>query len=117
MWETFLVLVLLAIVYISVYFLRVRFKIEFLETLGVEVAIKNQIARTAVTFVQQAYKELSNTEKYKKAEEWFLDACKAMGIKIDLVEVKGYIENALFNQKHLCGRTWKTGTIKGTTND
>jgi len=108
MWETFLVLVLLAIVYISVYFLRVRFKIEFLETLGVEVAIKNQIARTAVTFVQQAYKELSNTEKYKKAEEWFLDACNAMGVKIDLIEVKGYIENALFNQKQLCGEKWNS---------
>jgi len=71
-----------------------------------ELETKKELARIAVMFVQQAYKDLGGAEKYDKAAEWLSDAADKIGIQLSEEEIKGLIEAALKELKTELGEAW-----------
>lgn len=57
-------------------------------------SIKKRIVEDSVKYVEQVYKDLSSTEKYKKAEENILILFKENNIKTTDLERKVLIESA-----------------------
>jgi len=77
-----------------------------MEVLVRELATKRELARVAVLFVQQAYKDFGGAEKYDKAAERLSDAADKIGIQLSEEEIKGLIEAALKELKTELGEAW-----------
>ncbi len=90
----------------AIAWLQKRIGTEKLEAVVRELATKRELARVAVLFVQQAYKDLGGAEKYDKAAEWLSDAAGKIGIQLTQEEVKGLIEAALKELKTELGEAW-----------
>jgi len=71
-----------------------------------EQETKKQLARIAVMFEQQAYKDLGGPEKYEKAAEWLSDMSEYMGLDLTPEEIKALIEAALKELKAELGEAW-----------
>ena len=72
-----------------------------------ELETKKELARIAVMFVQQAYKDLGGPAKYEKAAEWLSDMSDYMGLDLTPEEVKALIEAALKELKAELGQAWE----------
>ena len=72
-----------------------------------ELETKKELARIAVMFVQQAYKDLGGPEKYEKAAEWLSDMSDYMGLDLTPEEVKALIEAVLKELKAELGEAWE----------
>ena len=72
-----------------------------------ELETKKELARIAVMFVQQAYKDLGGPAKYEKAAEWLSDMSEYMGLDLTPEEVKALIEAALKELKAEFGEAWE----------
>jgi len=79
---------------------------EKLQKIAQELATKQELARIAVQFVQQAYKDLGGPEKYDKAADWLSDMAARIGLIITEDEMKGLIEAALKELKAEFGEAW-----------
>lgn len=90
----------------TIAWLQKRLGTEKLEAVVKELASKRELARVAVLFVQQAYKDLGGPEKYEKAAEWLSDAAGKIGIQLSEEEIKGLIEAALKELKSELGEAW-----------
>jgi len=90
----------------AIAWLQKRIGTEKLEAVVRELATKRELARVAVLFVQQAYKDLGGAEKYDKAAEWLSDAADKIGIQLTEEEIKGLIEAALKELKTELGEAW-----------
>ena len=71
-----------------------------------ELETKKELARIAVMFVQQAYKDLGGPAKYEKAAEWLSDMSEYMGLDLTPEEIKALIEAALKELKAELGEAW-----------
>ena len=91
----------------TIAWLKKRIGTEKMEALVRELATKRELARVAVLFVQQAYKDLGGPEKYEKAAEWLSDTAQKMGIQLSEDEIKGLIEAALKELKAELGEAWE----------
>lgn len=72
-----------------------------------ELETKKELARIAVMFVQQAYKDLGGPAKYEKAAEWLSDMSEYMGLDLTPEEIKALIEAALKELKAELGEAWE----------
>jgi len=90
----------------AIAWLQKRIGTEKMEVLVRELATKRELARVAVLFVQQAYKDLGGAVKYDKAAVWLSDAADKIGIKLSDEEIKGLIEAALKELKTEHGEVW-----------
>jgi len=71
-----------------------------------ELETKKELARIAVMFVQQAYKDLGGPAKYEKAAAWLSDMSEYMGLDLTPEEIKALIEAALKELKAELGEAW-----------
>ena len=90
----------------AIAWLQKRIGTEKLEAVVRELATKRELARVAVLFVQQAYKDLGGPEKYEKAAEWLSDMSEYMGLDLTPEEIKALIEAALKELKAELGEAW-----------
>lgn len=86
--------------------LQKRLGVEKMQQIKQEIETKQELARIAVQFVQQAYKDLGGPEKYEKAAEWLSNMATQMGLKLSANEVKALIEAALKQLKAELGDAW-----------
>lgn len=75
--------------------LRRKIGAERLNKIAWELEQKKELARLAVLFVEQAYKDLHGEEKYGQSAKWLSERAGEIGIKITPDEVKGLIESAV----------------------
>lgn len=86
--------------------LQKRLGAEKIEKIKREIETKQDLARIAVQFVQQAYKDLGGPEKYEKAAEWLADMAAKLGLQLTPDEVKALIEATLKQLKTELGDAW-----------
>jgi len=86
--------------------LQKRLGTEKLQQIKHELETKKELARIAVQFVQQAYKDLGGAEKYDKAAEWLAETTERIGLHLTPDEVKVLIEAALKELKAEFGKAW-----------
>lgn len=86
--------------------LQKRIGTEKVQQIKQELETKQELARIAVQFVQQAYKDLGGPEKYEKAAEWLSNMATQMGLQLSTDEVKALIEAALKQLKAELGDAW-----------
>jgi Phage holin protein (Holin_LLH). len=72
---------------------------EKVNKIQAELATKTELTAAAVTFAEQAYKDLDGAGKYEKALAWLADQAKKVGLKITVDEAKGLIESAVLAMK------------------
>ncbi len=90
----------------AIAWLQKRIGTEKLEAVARELATKRELARVAVLFVQQVYKDFDGAQKYDKAADWLSDAADKIGIQLSEEEIKGLIEAALKELKTELGEAW-----------
>jgi len=105
LYDIIAVLVPILMAYL-VAWIQKRLGSEKVQKIICELETKKELARIAVMFVQQAYKDLGGPEKYEKAAEWLSDAAQKMGIQLSEDEIKGLIEAALKELKAELGEAW-----------
>ena len=88
--------------------LQKRLGAEKIEKIKRELEIKQDLARIAVQFAQQVYKDLGGPERYEKAAEWLSNMATQMGLQLSTDEVKALIEATLKELKAELGEAWKT---------
>lgn len=86
--------------------LQKRISTEKVQQIKQELETKQELARIAVQFVQQAYKDLGGPQKYEKAAEWLSGMATQMGLELSANEVKALIEAALKQLKAELGDAW-----------
>ncbi|TEB06364.1 phage holin [Pelotomaculum propionicicum] len=95
-----------AVLALAIEYLRRRLGTERLQKIQQELAAKQSLARLAVLFVEQAYRDLDGPEKYAKAAEWLSGRAKEYGIALTPEQIKGLIESAVRTFKDLYGPDW-----------
>jgi len=80
-------------------YIRRKIGAERLALIQAELAAKKELTTAAVTFAEQAYKDLNGAEKYDKALDWLTTQALAVGLKITVPEAKGLIESAVLAMK------------------
>lgn len=100
-----IILVTLAAGYLVAY-LRKRLGVEGMQRLELELVLKQELAETAVRFVEQAFKDLKGEEKYNEAAQWLAARAGEIGLKVTAEEIKGLIEAALRAFKDEFGEQW-----------
>lgn len=83
-----------------------RLGIERLQKIIYELETKKELARIAVMFVQQIYKDFSGPAKYEKAAAWLSDMSERLGLDLTEEEIKALIEAALKELKAELGEAW-----------
>lgn len=73
---------------------------------------KNELARYAVLFAQQAYKSAGGQEKYLQASVWLAERLAQANINITDEEIRGLIESALKELKLEFGAAWDEAVAK-----
>jgi len=101
-----LALLIPALVVISIELLRRRLGLERIKKIQEELATKQELAKIAVKFAAQAYKDLGGPGKFEEAADWLASQALAIGIKISADEIKGLIEWALREIKDELGEEW-----------
>lgn len=91
----------------AVELLRRKVGKEGLEKIQQEFWQKQELARLAVLFAQQAYKEMDGPAKYDRAAAWLAEQCNGIGLTFTAAEIKGLIESALKDLKHEFGEAWR----------
>ncbi len=91
---------------IAIELLRRKLGLENIKKVQHELDNKKDLARLAVKFVEQAYKDLKGQEKYDKAAEWLAARIQEQGIKVSPEEVMGLIEAAIRMAKDEFGEQW-----------
>lgn len=71
-------------------------KVQYIQQ---ELKAKEELAKIAVKFVEQAYKELKGEQKYIKASEWLSTESSRVGLKLTPEQVRGLIESAVKTMK------------------
>jgi len=84
-----------ALVTIGIAYLKKKMDTATYDKIKTQLETKSGLAWTAVTFVEQVYKELSGEEKYAKAAEWLATETKSIGINLTTDQIKGLIESAV----------------------
>ncbi len=105
LYDIIAVLVPILVVYL-VAWIQKRLGSEKVQKIIYELETKKELARIAVMFVQQAYKDLGGPAKYEKAAEWLSDMSEYMGLDLTPEEVKALIEAALKELKAELGEAW-----------
>lgn len=106
LYDIIAVLVPILVAYL-VAWIEKRLGSEKVQKIIYELETKKELARIAVMFVQQAYKDLGGPEKYEKAAEWLSDMSEYMGLDLTPDEVKALIEAALKELKAELGEAWE----------
>jgi len=83
-----------------------RLGAEKIQQIKQELETKQELARIAVQFVQQAYKDMGGAEKYEKAAEWLSNMATQLGLQLSAEEIKALIEAALKQLKAEFGTAW-----------
>jgi len=105
LYDIIAVLVPILVAYL-VAWIQKRLGSEKVQKIIYELETKKELARIAVMFVQQAYKDLGGPAKYEKAAEWLSDMSDCMGLDLTSEEVKALIEAALKELKAELGEAW-----------
>ena len=106
LYDIIAVLVPILIAYL-VAWIQKRLGSEKVQKIIYELETKKELARIAVMFVQQAYKDLGGPEKYEKAAEWLSNMSEYMGLDLTPEEIKALIEAALKELKAELGEAWE----------
>jgi len=106
LYDIIAVLVPILVAYL-VAWIQKRLGSEKVQKIIYELETKKELARIAVMFVQQAYKDLGGPEKYEKAAEWLSDMSEYMGLDLTPDEVKALIEAVLKELKAELGEAWE----------
>lgn len=106
--ESALTVLIPAVLALVIEWLRRRLGTEKLQKIQQELATKQNLARMAVLFVEQAYRDLDGPEKYAMATEWLSGRAKEHGITITPEQIEGLIEAAVRTFKDLYGSDWAT---------
>ena len=106
LYDIIAVLVPILMAYL-VAWIQKRLGSEKVQKIIYELETKKELARIAVMFVQQAYKDLGGPAKYEKAAEWLSDMSDYMGLDLTPEEVKALIEAALKELKAELGQAWE----------
>jgi tyrosyl-tRNA synthetase len=88
-------------------FLKEKVGIEKLERIKQELENKQKLAKIAVLFIQQVYKDYNGEDKYNKAVEALVSLAVQNKIKLNENEIKLLIESALKSFKNEFGEQWK----------
>jgi len=105
LYDIIAILVPILVVYL-VTWIQKKLGSEKVQKIIYELETKKELARIAVMFVQQAYKDLGGPAKYEKAAEWLSDMSDCMGLDLTSEEVKALIEAALKELKAELGEAW-----------
>jgi len=100
-----IILVTLAAGYLVAY-LRKRLGVEGMQKLELELALKQELAETAVRFVEQTFRDLHGQKKYSQAAEWLAARAGEIGLKVTAEEIKGLVEAALRAFKDEFSEQW-----------
>jgi len=106
LYDIIAVLVPILVVYL-VAWIQKKLGSEKVQKIIYELETKKELARIAVMFVQQAYKDLGGPAKYEKAAEWLSDMSEYMGLDLTPEEIKALIEAALKELKAELGEAWE----------
>ena len=106
LYDIIAVLVPILVVYL-VAWIQKKLGSEKVQKIIYELETKKELARIAVMFVQQAYKDLGGPAKYEKAAAWLSDMSDYMGLDLTPEEIKALIEAALKELKAELGEAWE----------
>jgi len=106
LYDIIAVLVPILVAYL-VAWIQKRLGSEKVQKIIYELETKKELARIAVMFVQQAYKDLGGPAKYEKAAEWLSDMSEYMGLDLTPEEIKALIEAVLKELKAELGEAWE----------
>ena len=106
LYDIIAVLVPILMAYLAAW-IQKRLGSEKVQKIMYELETKKELARIAVMFVQQAYKDLGGPAKYEKAAEWLSDMSDYMGLDLTPEEIKALIEAALKELKAELGEAWE----------
>ena len=81
-------------------YIRRKIGTERIKRIQAELATKTALTTAAVTFAEQAYKDLDGEAKYEAALEWLTDQALSVGLKITVDEARGLIESAVLALKN-----------------
>ena len=84
-----------ALVTMGIAFLKKKLDTATYDNIKTQLETKSGLAWTAVTFVEQVYKELPGEEKYVKAAEWLASEATSIGINLTTDQIKGLVESAV----------------------
>ena len=104
--ENILIIIVTLVAGFIIAYLRKKIGVDGMQKIGLELALKQDLAELAVKFVEQVYKDFKGEEKYTMAALWLADRIGELGLKINESEVKGLIEAALRTIKDEFGEQW-----------
>ena len=90
----------------AVGWVKERIGVEGMEKVEMELYAKQELARMAVRFVEQVYRDIGGTKKLDHALNWLGNQFKERGFKLDDEEMRGLIEAALRSFKDEFGEQW-----------
>jgi hypothetical protein len=84
-----------ALVAMGIAFLKRKLDTATYDKIKSQLETKSGLAWIAVTFAEQAYKDLSGEERYNKAAEWLAAEAQALGLVLTADQIKGLVESAV----------------------
>lgn len=87
-------------------YLRKRLGVEGIQRLETELALKQELAATAVMFIEQVCRDIGGKEKYSRAAIWLSARLADRGLTASPDEIKGLVEAALRSFKDEFGEQW-----------
>ncbi|AOQ24749.1 hypothetical protein MTAT_04520 [Moorella thermoacetica] len=89
------------------YYLKEAIGTEKLRRFAAELEAKQTLAKIALQFVEQAYKDLDGPAKYEKVVAWMSERARAAGINLTTDEIKGLIKAAIQEMGDSFQKEWQ----------
>lgn len=106
MIENILVILVTLFTGFIVAYLHKKLGVEGVQKVKLELELKQELAKLAVKFIEQVYRDYDGREKYALAALWISDRAKELGININEDEIKGLVESILRTFKDEFGERW-----------
>lgn len=99
-----LILLITFFLAIATEYIRRRIANEQLEKIRHELDTKQELARIAVKFAEQAWRDFNGQRKFEEAAGWLAAQAQTRGLKVTDSEIKALIEFALREIKDHLGK-------------